>query len=224
MHSSATPGARAGEPERAPSGVVRLVPRSVTPNHISFFRLACAVAIPVVALAGVSLGWVVLLGFAAGMSDLLDGAVARQRGQVTKLGAFLDPLGDKVLALAATIVVLQRGIIGWWTVGAILAIEAHAVVIPLLHILRQALRRRPVWPGPKVEPNALGKVKTFGLACGLGFMVIAAWAGWDSLMSLAWLCVWSALLLGAMASAMYYYNWFLGRYDQDRPGQAGRGA
>ena len=199
-----------------PTGVVRLVPRAVSPNHISFFRLACALAVIPVAFSGASLGWVALLGFSAGMSDLLDGAVARQRGQVTKLGAFLDPLGDKVLALAAMVVVLQRGIIGWPTVIAILAIEAHAVLIPLLHIFRQLIRRRPVWPGPKVAPSPAGKVKTFGLACGLGFMIIAAWAGWTSLLALAWMFTWSALGLGAVASAVYYYNWFRGEYDTER--------
>jgi len=192
---------------------VRLVPQAVTPNHISLFRLACAVAMIPVALAGLSLGWVVLLGFSAGMSDLLDGAVARQRGQVTKLGAFLDPLGDKVLALSATIVVLHRDIIGWPTVIAILAIEAHAVLIPLLHIIRQLFRRQPVWPAPKVQPSPAGKVKTFGLACGLGFMIIAAWAGWTGLLAFAWMCIWSALLLGTVASVMYYFDWFRGKYD-----------
>lgn len=195
-----------------PSGIVRLVPQAVTPNHISLFRLAFAVAIIPVALAGLSLGWVVLLGFSAGMSDLLDGAVARQRGQITKLGAFLDPLGDKVLALAATIVVLQRGLLGWPTVIAILAIEAHAVLIPLLHIIRQFFRRQPIWPGPKVAPSQAGKVKTFGLACGLGFMIIAAWLGWTGLLAFAWMCIWSALLLGAVASALYYYHWWRGQY------------
>ena len=219
MPSQAAPPASAPAPRPRPSGVVRLVPAAVTPNHISFFRLACALAMVPVSLSGVSLGWVVLLGFSAGMSDLLDGAVARQRGQVTKLGAFLDPLGDKVLALAATIVVLARGIIGWPTVIAILAIEAHALVIPLLHILRQLIRRQPVWPAPKVQPSPAGKVKTFGLACGLGFMIIAAWTGWTGLLALAWMCAWSALALGAVASAMYYYNWFLGRYDTERPAE-----
>ncbi|MCB2227494.1 MAG: CDP-alcohol phosphatidyltransferase family protein [Desulfarculaceae bacterium] len=201
---------------RRPSGVVRLVPQAVTPNHISFFRLACALAMVPVSMSGASLGWVVLLGFTAGMSDLLDGAVARQRGQVTKLGAFLDPLGDKILALAATIVVLERGVIGWPMVIAILAIEAHAVLIPLMHILRQSIRRQPVWPAPKVTPSQAGKVKTFGLACGLGFMIIATWTGWTWLLALAWMCAWSALALGAVASAMYYVNWFRGMYDPGR--------
>ncbi|MCF8034463.1 MAG: CDP-alcohol phosphatidyltransferase family protein [Desulfarculaceae bacterium] len=204
-----------------PSGVVRLVPQAVTPNHISFFRLACAVAMIPVAFSGVSLGWVVLLGFSAGMSDLLDGAVARQRGQVTKLGAFLDPLGDKVLALAAMVVVLHRGVIGWPMVIAILAVEAHAVLIPLLHICRQLIRRQPVLPAPKVTPSLAGKVKTFGMACGLGFMIIATWAGWTSLLALAWMFAWSALLLGAVASLDYYYNWFKGVYD---PGAAAKDA
>ena len=61
-----------------------------------------------VGLSGDYLGWAIILGLFASFSDLLDGAVARRRGQVTKLGAFLDPLGDKVLAVSASLVLADK--------------------------------------------------------------------------------------------------------------------
>jgi phosphatidylglycerophosphate synthase len=194
--------------------VVSLVPARVSPNQISLFRLACAVAMGVVGLAGNYLGWAIILGLAAGLSDLLDGAVARRRGQVTKLGAFLDPLGDKVLALSAALVLLYHGVLSGWALAAILVVEAHAVVIPLLHMVRQARNRRPLWPAPKVKPSRLGKYKTFGLAWGLGFQLIAAWAGWPWLMITAKVLMWVSILAGVLASAIYYRDWFTGCFDE----------
>ncbi len=194
--------------------VVSLVPESIHPNHISLFRLACAVAMGVAGLAGDYRGWVIILGMAAGFSDLLDGAVARRRGQITKLGAFLDPLGDKILALSATLVLWYWGVLGGWAIAAILLVEAHAVVIPLLHMARQSRRRQPLWPAPRVKPSRLGKYKTFGLAWGLGFQIIAAWAGWPWLMISAKVLMWVSILAGALASAIYYRDWFFGRFDE----------
>lgn len=194
--------------------MVSLVPARVTPNQISLFRLACAAAVGVVGLSGDYLGWVIILGLAAGMSDLLDGAVARRRGQTTKLGAILDPLGDKVLALSATLVLLYHQVLSGWALAAILAVEAHAVVIPLLHLLRRTRRHQPLWPAPKVKPSRLGKYKTFGLAWGLGFQIIAAWAAWPGLMMVAKVLMWVSILAGALASAVYYRDWFAGCFDE----------
>ena len=194
--------------------VVSLVPARVSPNQISLFRLACAVAMGVVGLAGNYLGWAIILGMVAGFSDLLDGAVARHRGQVTKLGAFLDPLGDKILALSATLVLLYHGVLSGWALAAILVVEAHAVVIPMLHMVRQSKSHQPLWPVPKVKPSRLGKYKTFGLAWGLGCQIIAAWAGWPWLMISAKILMWISILVGVWASAIYYRDWFTGCFDE----------
>jgi len=53
----------------------------------------------------------------AAMTDLLDGYLARRRGQVTKLGRLLDPMADKLLVLSALIVLVQVD-----RVGALVAI------------------------------------------------------------------------------------------------------
>ncbi len=53
----------------------------------------------------------------AAMTDLLDGYLARRRGQVTKLGRLLDPIADKLLVLSALIVLVQVD-----RVGALVAI------------------------------------------------------------------------------------------------------
>ncbi|MCB2192289.1 MAG: CDP-alcohol phosphatidyltransferase family protein [Deltaproteobacteria bacterium] len=214
MQSTPTGGDEAAQGGGFGAWIVSLVPARVSPNQISLFRLACAVAMGVVGLAGNYLGWAIILGLTAGLSDLLDGAVARRRGQVTKLGAFLDPLGDKVLALSATLVLLYHGVLSYWALAAILAVEAHALLIPLLHMARQKMRNQPMWPAPRVTPSRLGKNKTFGLAWGLGFQIIAAWAGWPWLMIIAKTIMWISILVGAWASAIYYRDWYAGRFDE----------
>ena len=63
--------------------------------------------------------WAVALLIAAGMSDWLDGKIARALNQGSRLGEVLDPLADR-LYIAATIVALAvRGIIPWWLVAVL---------------------------------------------------------------------------------------------------------
>ncbi len=77
----------------------------------------------------------VLLG-CAGISDWLDGKLARMLDQQTHLGQLLDPLADR-LYIAATIVALAvRGIIPWWLFAVILAREA-VVTLALFGVLRR---------------------------------------------------------------------------------------
>ena len=60
--------------------------------------------------------WAVGLLIAAGLSDWLDGKIARALNQTSRLGQLLDPAADR-LYIAATIVALAvRGIIPWWLV------------------------------------------------------------------------------------------------------------
>src|SRR5437870_253180 len=54
-------------------------------------------------------GWAVGVFLAAAATDLLDGHLARRRGQITKLGILLDPVADKLLTSAAFISLVERG-------------------------------------------------------------------------------------------------------------------
>jgi cardiolipin synthase len=76
-----------------------------------------------------------LLG-CAGISDWLDGKLARMLDQASRLGQLLDPLADR-LYIAATIVALAvRGIIPWWLFAVILAREV-LVTLALFGVLRR---------------------------------------------------------------------------------------
>jgi cardiolipin synthase (CMP-forming) len=76
-----------------------------------------------------------LLGL-AGISDWLDGKLARMLNQTSRLGQLLDPLADR-LYIGATIIALGvRGIIPWWLFGVILAREL-VVSLALFGVLRR---------------------------------------------------------------------------------------
>jgi cardiolipin synthase (CMP-forming) len=59
----------------------------------------------------------------AGLSDWLDGKLARALNQVSKLGMKLDPAADRLYILVALIGLAVRTIIPWWLVGVLVARE-----------------------------------------------------------------------------------------------------
>jgi len=108
--------------------------------------------------------WAVGVLIVAGLSDWLDGKIARALNQGSRLGRVLDPAADR-LYIAATIVALAvRGIIPWWLV-AVLAVRELTVGAALA-----ALRRRVGFG--TLQVSLVGKAATLCLlyACPLLFL------------------------------------------------------
>jgi cardiolipin synthase len=103
------------------------------------------------------LGWALLAFATAGVTDALDGVIARRSGQRTALGAWLDPMADKLL-LVTTFVVLTLPGLGlanrlpiWLTV---LIISRDVVIVLTVAIVNLAI-------GPRTfRPSMLGKLAT----------------------------------------------------------------
>jgi CDP-diacylglycerol--glycerol-3-phosphate 3-phosphatidyltransferase len=85
----------------------------------------------------------------ASLTDVLDGNLARWRGQVTELGKFLDPLADKVFVLSVLIVLVQEGLLAAWVVVIIFSREL------LITVLRSLRMEQGV-----VAATPFGKTKT----------------------------------------------------------------
>ncbi|MFD2331415.1 CDP-alcohol phosphatidyltransferase family protein [Cohnella sp. GCM10020058] len=62
--------------------------------------------------------WALIVVFAAGLTDMLDGYIARRSGLVTQIGIMLDPLADKLMMLAVVGALLADGDIPWAAAGA----------------------------------------------------------------------------------------------------------
>lgn len=90
------------------------------PNLISLARLLSVVPLVALLLQG-EYGWALVLFAAAGVSDGLDGFLAKHYGWQSRLGGILDPLADKSLLLAAFLVLGYLGLIPSWIVAAAIA-------------------------------------------------------------------------------------------------------
>lgn len=87
----------------------------------------------------------------ASLTDALDGHLARSRNLVTTFGKFVDPLVDKLLTMAAFIVLVEDLIIPGWAVIIILARE----------LIITAFRTLAVEQGITIAASKWGKAKTF---------------------------------------------------------------
>lgn len=102
---------------------------------------------------GVQISWVIvdLIFVIAAITDKLDGYIARSRNQVTTFGKFLDPIADKIVVLAAMIMLVQDGRLYAW--------------IPIVVLFREFIvsgyRLIAVEKGGKVIAASIwGKLKT----------------------------------------------------------------
>ena len=77
-------------------------------NQITLLRMLLIPAFVILVLYG-ELGWALATFVTAGITDALDGLIARRAGQKTTLGAWLDPMADKLLLLSAFIVLTMPG-------------------------------------------------------------------------------------------------------------------
>jgi cardiolipin synthase len=88
------------------------------PNIISFLRLLAVIPILYLLLEQ-KYGWALLFFAAAGLSDGLDGFLAKHYGWQSHLGGVLDPLADKVLLVACFLVLGALSFIPVWLVAAV---------------------------------------------------------------------------------------------------------
>ncbi|MGA7979247.1 MAG: CDP-alcohol phosphatidyltransferase family protein [Chromatiaceae bacterium] len=89
------------------------------PNAISLLRLLAVIPV-VFLLLQREFGWALVLFAAAGLSDGLDGFLAKQFGWQSQLGGILDPLADKVLLMASFLVLGTLSLIPAWLVVAVI--------------------------------------------------------------------------------------------------------
>ena len=108
------------------------------PNAISVARLA---GVPVFLWLVLGLRpptgdwWAVGLLIASGVSDWLDGKIARALNQQSRLGQVLDPAADRLYIVATVVALAVRAIIPWWLVGILAAREV--LMAAVLGVLRR---------------------------------------------------------------------------------------
>ncbi len=125
-------------------------------NQLTLLRMVLIPPFAILLLYGFR-GWALLLFLAAGITDLFDGLIARRTGQKTTLGAWLDPMADKLL-LVTMFVMLTLPDIGsanrlplWFT---ILVLSRDIAIVLTVAVVNLAV-------GPRTfRPSIFGKIAT----------------------------------------------------------------
>ena len=124
------------------------------PNAISFLRLLGVPLFLWLVLGPEADGWALAVLAASGVTDYLDGYLARRLNQTSRLGQVLDPVADRLYILAVVIGLALRDIVPWW----------FAVILPLRDVLLWGLVPILRTRGYSALPvHFLGKAATFNL-------------------------------------------------------------
>ena len=144
---------------------MKKISRPNLPNSLTIFRI---IALPFCAYAlfkngGNDNNWRIIaftLFFIVGLSDVLDGKLARSRNQITEFGKLLDPIADKAMLATAAIGTSMIGLLSWW-VTAIFLIREIAVTILRFAVIKQGV----------IAASKGAKLKTFLQNFGVGFYI-----------------------------------------------------
>ncbi|MFT3871903.1 MAG: CDP-alcohol phosphatidyltransferase family protein [Nocardioides sp.] len=169
------------------------------PNTLSMARLLGVPLFLWLVLGPEADGWALALLALSGVTDFLDGYLARKLDQRSALGEVLDPVADRLYILAVVIGLALRDIIPWWL----------AIILPLrdllLWVLVPFLRTR----GYSALPvHFLGKAATFNLL--YAFPLLLLGDGQGSVAVLARVFGWAFAIWGV---ALYWWAGILYAYQ-----------
>jgi cardiolipin synthase (CMP-forming) len=121
------------------------------PNLLSLFRILITFFF-ILAVYYDRLDYALYLFILQGITDLLDGFIARVMGLKTNLGAYLDPIADKTMLVAAFVILSLKDIIPLW-LPALIILKDLVVAIGFFILYRLAYTIKPV-------PTMFGKITT----------------------------------------------------------------
>jgi len=107
--------------------------------------------------------WALLVLVAAGLSDAADGLLARKLNQRSPLGAYLDPIADKLLLSSSFIILAFKQKLAWWLTIIVLSRDVLILMVAVVILLISGYRPFP--------PSIYGKLTT-ALQILLVFMVV----------------------------------------------------
>jgi cardiolipin synthase len=171
---------------------------TLTPaNQLTLLRMLLIPAFVILVVYG-ELGWALFVFITAGATDALDGLIARRSGQKTQLGAWLDPMADKLLLVTTFVVLTLPGLNlanrlpVWLTV---LIISRDVVIVLTVAIVNLAI-------GPRTfRPSILGKVATAIYILTAVAAILFNYLGWHSRVVDAFVY---ASLIVTLASSLHY--------------------
>jgi cardiolipin synthase len=122
------------------------------PNQITLLRLGF-LPIFLILISYEHYRWALAVLVVAGLSDGIDGLLARKLNQRSSLGAYLDPIADKLLLSSSFVILAFKKEIAWWLTIIVLSRDVLILVVAVVIIL--------IWGYRPFPPSLLGKMTTF---------------------------------------------------------------
>ncbi|HET7401929.1 MAG TPA: CDP-diacylglycerol--glycerol-3-phosphate 3-phosphatidyltransferase [Usitatibacter sp.] len=143
--------------------------------------------------ANVTSMWIFI---AAGVTDWLDGYLARRWNQTTSFGAFLDPVADKLMVTAALIVLTEKGLVNPF--ASLIIIGREITISALREWMAQ------IGQSKSVAVNILGKVKTVSQIIAIPFMLFnGVLFGWFHTVNVGRWLIWVAAVITLLSMVVY---------------------
>jgi cardiolipin synthase (CMP-forming) len=166
------------------------------PNAISALRIALIPVFVWLILREGSEAAGIALFAAVSATDWIDGAIARRTGQVTELGAVLDPVADRLAIASGLVALVVAGSFPLWAAVLILVRDAIVLGTGVYALAGKRVR---------IEVRFVGKIATFGL------MVAVPSIGWgreglplgDAATAVGWVCFAVAIVEYYWAAVLY---------------------
>ncbi|MFE1600855.1 CDP-alcohol phosphatidyltransferase family protein [Methylobacterium sp. ID0610] len=175
------------------------------PNLITLGRL---LLVPVViAMIGQGAWGLAFAGFAlAGLSDALDGFLARRLGAQSEIGAILDPLADKALLVSVLVMLAAEGAVPAWL--AVVVVARDLVMVGAILAMRLLGRR------VAIRPLLIGKLNTAAQIAFAGGVLGLRALGLAPQPAEGWAAV-AVAVLAVSSAAAYGVHGLRGTRDED---------
>ena len=121
------------------------------PNQITFLRLGF-LPFFLILIAYDHYRWALLVLVVAGLSDGIDGLLARSLNQRSALGAYLDPIADKLLLSSSFVLLAFKKQLAWWLTIIVLSRDVLILIVAVVILLVSGYRPFP--------PSIFGKLTT----------------------------------------------------------------
>ena len=172
-------------------------------NQLTLLRMLLIPAFIVLIVEG-ELGWALFVFLVAGVTDALDGVIARRWGKKTTLGAWLDPMADKLMLVSAFVVLtlpnlgLANKLPLWLTA---LVISRDVCIVIAVVIINLAIGRRTF------RPSIFGKIATATYIATVTMAMLFNYLGYHS--PIVDLCVFASLAITLFSG--FHYIWHASR-------------
>jgi len=185
--------------QRKITSMSQLSLRHQIPNLLTLGRIA-AVPVLILFLRDGRYGSALVIFFLAGITDGLDGWIAKRFDSVTRLGAVLDPLADKMLIVSTYVMLVMSGDLPFWLL-LLIAFRDLGIIggVLVLHTLHGDIQMRP---------SAISKINTF-LQISLVVLVMVERVGLVGLGTVTDWVLWSVAATTIASAFHYMYVWLI---------------